>query len=480
MKRSIKKLPVCVDNMSYEKTLVGDNEQEFKKSLEFKSPDAEYFTVGDFKALGIDRGLTFNEGVSVQVLEKAPNGWWFGKINNTEGWIPSSYLGKREKQATPPDPRISRKPDAPRQLDNKEQGTKLDKPIAPKRPESPRTAKRPGRPPLPGKTTAAAQDTKTADFRANLAAALSSHAPSKADAKRAISGENTPDGESYEATADYDDESEGVLSFRQGAVARVLEMSDGWWFASIDGNEGWVPASYFCKLESKAKAATAKPKRPQPPRPQRETKPSVPTKPTVAAKPGATRAPIPAPRIPGNLTSDSSAVSTNKKSSKPARPKPVPQSRKPGATQTKETAAHAPAGVTPGASVVTCTCIAVASYEGSDGLNFQEGDAFEFLEDSNTGWWFVRSRDGRENWAPANYLQKKVTPAAPPRPAKPAAKKPVKPVFVAVASYQDDDEAVSFKEGDHMEVLEQDDGGWWLVKLNGNTGWAPSNYLQPL
>lgn len=37
---------------------------------------------------------------------------------------------------------------------------------------------------------------------------------------------------------------------------------------------------------------------------------------------------------------------------------------------------------------------------------------------------------------------------------------------------------MSFQKDDVVELVEKDDNGWWLVKKNGEEGWAPNNYLE--
>lgn len=37
---------------------------------------------------------------------------------------------------------------------------------------------------------------------------------------------------------------------------------------------------------------------------------------------------------------------------------------------------------------------------------------------------------------------------------------------------------MTLKKDDVVELLEKDDNGWWLVKMNGVEGWAPNNYLE--
>lgn len=43
------------------------------------------------------------------------------------------------------------------------------------------------------------------------------------------------------------------------------------------------------------------------------------------------------------------------------------------------------------------------------------------------------------------------------------------------------EEELSFEEGDEMDLLETDDPDWYLVKLNdGKIGLAPSNYIEAM
>lgn len=43
------------------------------------------------------------------------------------------------------------------------------------------------------------------------------------------------------------------------------------------------------------------------------------------------------------------------------------------------------------------------------------------------------------------------------------------------------EEELSFEEGEEMDLLETDDPDWYLVKLaNGQIGLAPSNYVDPI
>jgi hypothetical protein len=39
---------------------------------------------------------------------------------------------------------------------------------------------------------------------------------------------------------------------------------------------------------------------------------------------------------------------------------------------------------------------------------------------------------------------------------------------------------LNFLAGDHVEVLEAGDGGWWKGRCHGKTGLFPVNYVQAL
>ncbi|ESO90285.1 hypothetical protein LOTGIDRAFT_82338, partial [Lottia gigantea] len=50
--------------------------------------------------------------------------------------------------------------------------------------------------------------------------------------------------------------------------------------------------------------------------------------------------------------------------------------------------------------------------------------------------------------------------------------------YVTIAEFEDTvGDGLSFKEGQSVEIVEESDSGWWMVKLNGKSGWVPSAYL---
>ncbi|KAJ7269424.1 microfilament motor [Mycena haematopus] len=67
-------------------------------------------------------------------------------------------------------------------------------------------------------------------------------------------------------------------------------------------------------------------------------------------------------------------------------------------------------------------------------------------------------------------------PPPPPPPAAPA--KPAVPMYRAKFDFAGEEGEMTLAKDDLVELLEQDDNGWWLVKKDGVQGWAPNNYLE--
>lgn len=425
--------------MSYEQSL------DLSSMAPPKSPGVEYYTVGDFRALGIEGALNFKEGISVEVVDKAPNGWWLGKIGGQEGWIPSSYLGKRGKE-TP-----------------SEEVASLPKQQQPQQHRDPPKQ----------------SDSKIASSATSTSAIISK--PLSSIAEKDSEGHGT-----FVTLADYEGNFEGSISFKEGQVAHIIDkQQDGWSYVKIQGKEGWAPSSYLVSSSEKKSA---------PPRPVAP----ISIKPLFTGKPEARSAqeeksaqsqrskPASVPVKPVKPAS-STQDAVPKKSDRPTRPQVQPRKKisTPDAPR-KPSRVQAPASA---ADKSKPLCRALESFNSTqgEGLSFCKGDEFEYLEDSGSGWWLVKTKDGEEGWAPASYLETvNAKPSVSSKPAKPdppkERKQKDKALYVAVAEYDDegDTECISFKQGDRMEVLEMDEGGWWLVKIGDKSGWAPSNYLKAL
>ncbi len=45
---------------------------------------------------------------------------------------------------------------------------------------------------------------------------------------------------------------------------------------------------------------------------------------------------------------------------------------------------------------------------------------------------------------------------------------------------QTNEDELSFNKADIIQVIRQEEGGWWEGSLNGKTGWFPSNYVKEI
>ncbi len=53
--------------------------------------------------------------------------------------------------------------------------------------------------------------------------------------------------------------------------------------------------------------------------------------------------------------------------------------------------------------------------------------------------------------------------------------------WITVASYdKENDTEIGFRKGTHVEVVEKDDSGWWMIRIGAEEGWAPSTYLEKI
>ena len=73
-------------------------EQENSHSIICRGTDTcNYFVVCTYQASG-EGEMTVHEGDEVEVLTKAPNGWWMVCIDDDVGWVPSNFLVAKGRQ----------------------------------------------------------------------------------------------------------------------------------------------------------------------------------------------------------------------------------------------------------------------------------------------------------------------------------------------------------------------------------------------
>lgn len=128
-------------------------------------------------------------------------------------------------------------------------------------------------------------------------------------------------------------------------------------------------------------------------------------------------------------------------------------------------------------------------------MSLVEGEVITQIDQVDEGWWFGVSEDGKKQGLfPANYVQIVEEPAheepaapasasipPPPPPAAPQQQQQQDLGNVAVALYDyeaDEDNEISFNEGDHITHIEFVSEDWWQGSNGKTVGLFPANYVE--
>lgn len=145
-------------------------------------------------------------------------------------------------------------------------------------------------------------------------------------------------------------------------------------------------------------------------------------------------------------------------------------------------------------------------------LTIRKSEKLSVLDDSRT-WWLVRNERGQSGFVPSNYVRlekksgggligklnnmmKRTVSSSKAEPTDAATYQQVDLVRtpsgtksvtaqasrnVAIAKYQYDatrEDELSLQKGDHINVEEKEEDGWWKGECKGRSGWFPSNYVE--
>ncbi|XP_047458747.1 SH3 and PX domain-containing protein 2A isoform X2 [Mugil cephalus] len=234
--------------------------------------EEKYVTVQPYSSQGKDE-IAFEKGVTVEVIQKNLEGWWFIRYQDKEGWAPASYLKKvkddfspRKKTVTGPveiignimeisnllnkkalsekDVQTEGVPESP-QVGRKE--ISLPIPCADSSPvNAPQDGKSKAEPPSPAIA-------RIAPHRVEIGSpVLRQKPPPRRDATLGFQLPSPPEPPTVEAEyytiADFQSCISDGISFNGGQKAEVIEKnSGGWWYVQIGEKEGWAPCSYIDK-----------------------------------------------------------------------------------------------------------------------------------------------------------------------------------------------------------------------------------------
>ncbi|MFT7807142.1 SH3 and PX domain-containing protein 2A isoform X1, partial [Arapaima gigas] len=270
-----------------------------------QSREEKYITIQPYNSQGKDE-IGFEKGVTVEVIQKNLEGWWYIRYQGKEGWAPASYLKKlkddfspRKKTLTGPVEIIGNIMEISNLLNKKavsEKDMQTDH-----EPEEPHVTKKEISLPIPceepggsggnssgggGGGGAALLDTKAkaepgspaiariAPHRVEIGSPnLRQKPPPRRETSLGFQLPKPPEPPTVEAEyytiAEFQSCISDGISFRGGQKAEVIEKnSGGWWYVQIGDMEGWAPCSYIDKRKkpnlSRRTSTLTRPKVPPP------------------------------------------------------------------------------------------------------------------------------------------------------------------------------------------------------------------------
>nr|XP_036857143.1 SH3 and PX domain-containing protein 2A isoform X2 [Manis javanica] len=260
------------------------------------SREEKYITVQPYTSQSKDE-IGFEKGVTVEVIRKNLEGWWYIRYLGKEGWAPASYLKKakddlpmRKKNLAGPVEIIGNIMEISNLLNKKASGDKETPPAEGEGPEAPITKKEISLPILcnasngnalgvPERTVSKlAQGSpavaRIAPQRAQISSPnLRTRPPPRRESSLGFQLPKPPEPPSveveYYTIAEFQSCISDGISFRGGQKAEVIDKnSGGWWYVQIGEKEGWAPASYIDKRKkpnlSRRTSTLTRPKVPPP------------------------------------------------------------------------------------------------------------------------------------------------------------------------------------------------------------------------
>nr|XP_008268692.1 SH3 and PX domain-containing protein 2A isoform X2 [Oryctolagus cuniculus] len=260
------------------------------------SREEKYVTVQPYTSQSKDE-IGFEKGVTVEVIRKNLEGWWYIRYLGKEGWAPASYLKKakddlpaRKKNLAGPVEIIGNIMEISNLLNKKASGDKETPPADGEGPEAPVAKKEISLPILcnasngsplgvPERTLSKlAQGSpavaRIAPQRAQISSPnLRTRPPPRRESSLGFQLPKPPEPPSveveYYTIAEFQSCISDGISFRGGQKAEVIDKnSGGWWYVQIGDKEGWAPASYIDKRKkpnlSRRTSTLTRPKVPPP------------------------------------------------------------------------------------------------------------------------------------------------------------------------------------------------------------------------
>ena len=400
------------------------------------SPESEYVAISDYQLSVGNSKLSLSGGKSYTVIERAPNGWSLIKIGGEEAWVPSDILNRQRKEIV-----------------------------------------------VFAEEDDVYQNVRSLSYSENME-------NMKNEMNNNIvqqQGDSAAE-EQYITIGAYESSDESGISFKENANVVVVERSEsGWWYIRIGPDEGWAPSTYLkpIKKQREGKKTITSGSDAQPKTIDISLSPQKPNRKS---------------QIPQSYENVDVA---DGKVEEPARNRKVSPAQKPW---------HAPRASAEISNMSPPIDELKAAFtrqrrspnfvksQSVDVSNIPTGESHQITLRKISE---PAKRPPRPEKGPSPVnIKGKVTPPVPTRPNPPSVRQtpspqskptrisppvPTRPnpikgeLYETMCDYSDDDQGMlSFKAGEKVQVLEKDDGGWWLAMIGVKKGWVPSNFLTKL
>ncbi|XP_022096539.1 SH3 and PX domain-containing protein 2B-like isoform X4 [Acanthaster planci] len=425
--------------------------------------EEHYITNNSYKAQQHDE-ISFETGAVLMVIQKSLDGWWMVRYQEKVGWVPAAFLqvytGPVDVVVSTPTQRVGNVMNVSDIVKRQAAGASKNSPQLGRRDNSYGQG-------IEAKPTPPRRSTVRRTVRKGATRKL------KPPVKKTVE---------YYTVADFSDSAGDSISFHSGQKVEVIqETESGWWLVKIGDEEGWAPSSYLEARENTAVAETRPQRafmetldeetgeaRPRPPRPPMPTgrkvsgsgaiKPSQDTS-NSSSKAGLRPVPIPVgPTNNGNASAFKPFLPNNSGRPLPVAPGSKPATRaqpkplKPKPTDRSDSPQNAQANLRPSSGQARPPPIDRQTKPGAQA----DGSSVQPLQ--------------------INELRRQLKSLN--VPTSPSGQTPSN-VYVTTAAYENsDDDGLSFEEGVQVEVIEENETGWWLVRIGREEGWAPSTYLE--
>eukprot|EP00300_Choanocystis_sp_HF-7_P021321 c20764_g1_i3.p1 GENE.c20764_g1_i3~~c20764_g1_i3.p1 ORF type:complete len:851 (+),score=192.87 c20764_g1_i3:64-2616(+) len=288
------------------------------------------------------------------------------------------------------------------------------------------------------------------------------------------------------ALYDYEAQEDDYLSIKAGDIITLTNKDDsGWWEGELNGKSGFFPSNYVEEIAPPPKPKAAAP--PPQPRKQNPTTTTTSLSPaaasstttTVGGAPkavssgGGWSAPKPADAPKANLVMQAAQPPAAAKppaftaTAAPPMFSPSPQPPQ----QQQQPAAKAPGKI----DVSALGGFAMPGMGGAGGPPKRPPRA----DNTASGGGGGGATETNEQLTRAPFNPLAGLGAQPPAPRQPKVEQ--KPQCRALFDYEaTEDEYMSIRAGDIIDIVTKDDSGWWEGKFNGKQGFFPSNYVEEI